>query len=330
MHATVCSCSKSSLLPIMGKQTSMDMTLDTHVGNLVSQGNGILEGLRHELGQLDDPTAMVTRDLVAEGVSAFVAGILETKKAGTIARKATQAYVAGNIGKNRRTTAAKYERLFVGWEDEVVRFLQQVSTTAPRLTTPGNSDKLIRRVRRADRYKRLETRVRHIVTELEAMRNVGLVYNSSLPSPSPKATHADERQDVPNLLKSLEVALRRFIEGELCKVDKDWWQHVPTVIRKNTEGRKRRSEVMWPWHPPTSTNIVDYLDFSDYRLIILEEDNWRSVFVKFFKKPSFVEVWLGELEPIRNDIAHSRPLSPSAVAKLRMLSANLLTCMNSR
>jgi hypothetical protein len=112
-------------------------------------------------------------------------------------------------------------------------------------------------------------------------------------------------------------------------VDKDWWQRVPTEVRKNAERKKRRSEVAWPWHCPTSLNDVDYLDFSDYQRIIIQEDNWHSVFVKFFKRPTFVEVWLGELEPIRNDIAHSRPVTPPMVAKLRMLSANLQNCMNS-
>ena len=127
--------------------------------------------------------------------------------------------------------------------------------------------------------------------------------------------------------EDLEVSLRRFIERELNKVGKNWSQRVPLEIRNNAERRKLRSESMWPWYPPTSTNVVDYLDFSDYHHIILEEDNWQKAFAKFFKKRSFIEVRLGELEPIRNDIAHSRPVTSSAVVKLRMFSTELLDCM---
>jgi hypothetical protein len=118
--------------------------------------------------------------------------------------------------------------------------------------------------------------------------------------------------------------------SELSRVDRDWWQHMPPEIRKNAETRKQRSQVTWPWYPPTSTNVVDYLDFSDYRRIVLEPNNWQGVFSRFFGTESFVQVRLGELEPIRNDLAHSRSLTQSAVDKLRMFSRDLQDCMKSR
>ena len=305
----------------------MDMALDMHAGDLISQGNGILQGLCRELGQLETPTAVITRDILAEGAGALAGDILGMKKARRVGKKATKAFLKSSSDQNRRATITKYEQISAAWENNVVRFLKQVSTPAPGLTAPGNSNKLIKRVNQADRYNKVETRVKHIVTELEAMQNEGLVYNSSLPQALPKPARAGTPPDVSKLLMELEVALRRFIERELSKVDKDWWQRVPLEIRKNAEKKRSRSESMYPWYPPTSTNMVDYLDFSDYHRIILQEDNWQQVFVKFFKKPSFVEVRLGELDPIRNDIAHSRPVTPEAVAKLRMFSTELLKCM---
>ncbi|MCX5991185.1 MAG: Swt1 family HEPN domain-containing protein [Chloroflexi bacterium] len=307
----------------------MDMAPDMHAEDLISQGNGILRGLSQELGQLETPAAVVTRDILAEGAGALAVDILGMKKARRVGKKATRAFLAGKVSENRRTIMTKYEELFAAWESDIIRFLCQVSTSAPGVTAPGNSDKLVKRVKRSDRYKRLETRVQHIVIELKSTKAEGLVYNSNLPQASPKSVRTEPSPDAAKLLKDLEVSLRRFIERELSKVGKDWWQRVPLEIRNNAERRKLRSESMWPWYPPTSTNVVDYLDFSDYHRIILEEDNWQKAFVKFLKKRSFIEVRLGELDPIRNDIAHSRPVTSSAVAKLRMFSTELLDCMKS-
>ena len=99
-------------------------------------------------------------------------------------------------------------------------------------------------------------------------------------------------------------------------------------VRRRAEGRKARREKVWPWYPPTSDNIVDYLDFSDYQKIILEPQNWTDVFCAVFKTASFVETRLGELDPIRNDIAHSRATSAIANDKLRIYAQELKACID--
>ena len=308
----------------------MDTMIAMRVNGLVSQGNQILQGLSKELGQLDAPEAVVAKSLLVEGAGAFAAGLFGTQKAMGIGKKATRAYLAGTIRENRRAIMTKYEGVSAGWENSVVQFLQQVSTSAPQPAAPGNSDRLIKRVRQADRYKKTQTRVKHILTELEAMRNEGLTLNSSLPQALPKPRHMETSSDASNLLKHLEGTLRRFIQRELSKADKNWWQRVPPGVRRDAERRLSRCETVYPWYTPTSKELIDYLDFSDYQQIILNQHNWQEVFVKFFKRTSFVEVWLSELELLRNDIAHCRPIPPDAMDEFRIISKKLLSCIDSK
>ena len=55
------------------------------------------------------------------------------------------------------------EELFLpAWESDIIHFLGQVSTSASGVTAPGNSDKLVKRVRQSDRYKKLETGIPNI------------------------------------------------------------------------------------------------------------------------------------------------------------------------
>ena len=305
----------------------MDMALTIQVGNFISQGNGILQNFRSELGQLETPSVIVAKDLLAEGAGEFVAELFGTKKVKRYGKKATKAFLANNINENRQAIMTRYGGILNRWENDVVNFLQQVSTSTPATIAPGNSKKLILRVRKADRYHKLETRIQHIITELQSMQSEGLTYNSNLPLAIPKPDQVEKPPDAAKLLKNLEIALRFFIERELGKASKDWWQRVPPDIRKSAEIRKSRSENMWPWYPPTSMNIVDYMDFSNYRKIILDQDNWKEAFSKFFKSQSFIEVRLGELDPIRNDIAHSRNLTPRTYEKLKIYCEEILECM---
>lgn len=305
----------------------MDIALSMQVTNLISEGNKIFQGLGYELSQTRTPATLVTKNLLIEGAGELIADLLETKKAKRYGKKVTEAFLEGNIKKNQEAITAKYWEIFERWERNVLSFLQQVSYPATGLTAPGNSHRLIQRIRRANRYKKLETRIQHIIVELQYMQKEGLVYNSSLPQSPPKPK-IERSTDTKKVLENLERELRRFIERELGKVSKNWWnERVPVNIRANAENKRTRRENIWPWYPPTSTNVVDYLDFSDYRRIIIETNNWEDVFSQFFKTLSFIEVRLGELEPIRNDLAHSRNITPRTTDKLMIYSEELLECM---
>ncbi len=301
----------------------VDMALSVRVLNLVTQGNNILEGLLNELRQLENPVVSVTKDLIVEGGGQLFSEFFGTTKAKRYGRKFTETWIKGNIRANRQTILQKYEGFVARWEDEVLNFLKQVSYPVPGIKAPGNSGSLTRRITRATRYKKLKTRLQHMILELQTMSKEGLAYNSSLPQVLPKPRFIDAQSE----LKTLETTLRRFIKRELSEVSIDWWQRVPTNIKNNAERKKSRSETMWPWYLPSSTNATDYLDFSDYKKIILEPANWQQVFCRFFGNQNFVDVRLGELEPIRNDIAHSRTPSDLAIQKMKIYCAEIRNCL---
>ena len=187
-----------------------------------------------------------------------------------------------------------------------------------------------KKIKGAVRFKKLETRVRHVLVQLEELRSHEFVWNADLPEALP-TLRSSLRADPQKLLKHLEVSLRGFLQGELSRVSSNWWaERIPGEVRTRAEKRKERREIVWPWYPSASGSPVDYLDFSDYRKIILEPANWDQVFRHHFRNEAFVETRLGELEPVRHDTAHSRAVSVVARDKLRIYADELTTCMRRR
>lgn len=303
-------------------QNNTDVALSIRLATLINQGNNILNGLSNELKQLETPAVELTQELIVQGGGELFSAFFETPKAKRYGKKFTQALIKKNVESNRQLVIQKYESLFSQWENNVVSLLEQVSSP-PSLPAPGNSRVLIGRITRVNRYKQLETKLRHSILELVTIQKQGLTCNYNLTRNIPKPSATDVRGD----LKILEISLRKFIERELSKRNLTWWECIPLEIKKSAEHKKSRSETMWPWYPPSSTNIIDYLDFSDYKKIILEPTNWQAVFSRFFKNQVFIESKLAELEPIRNDVAHSRALSAIAVQKTKIYCAEIGNCI---
>src|SRR2546422_4514099 len=127
------------------------------------------------------------------------------------------------------------------------------------------------------------------------------------------------------LLKRLEEALRECIVSGLSTLTPDWWMaRVPDNVRSKAEGRKAKGESSWPWYGGKDLPLIYYVDFTDYSRIIRREDNWRDAFSHFFGDPEILQTKLRELEPIRNDVAHTRGLTENARDKLRVYSRDLL------
>ena len=127
------------------------------------------------------------------------------------------------------------------------------------------------------------------------------------------------------VLRRLETALRDHIRLKLSEVTSAWWiQRVPEDVRKNAEERKLRRQSMWPWSEGGQTDLLGYLDFSDYLKIVSRKDNWRDVFRATFKDEEILRAKLRELEAIRNDIAHVRTLAAAQRTKLSLYSSELL------
>lgn len=121
----------------------------------------------------------------------------------------------------------------------------------------------------------------------------------------------------------LEKTLRKFIVDSLSALDEKWWRRrVPGDIRKKAEERKTKETeklvVTIDLHP------IWYVDFLDYISIITQKNNWEEVFKRVFLNKDKFRVLMEELAPIRNKIAHMRPLSEREKKNLDALSEDIL------
>jgi hypothetical protein len=306
----------------------MDAIIAYKIDNLIGRGASLLNGFEAELRQLNAPGTNVARDLIGEAAGEFAANLFGTRKVKGYGKQATKAWLECQKRDAVSTITSRYYQQYLAWFQETCQLLSGISINTPNLVFPGNCAPLLRNVKKAEGFKRLDTRIRHVVTVLEELRTQDLVLNTSLPKQLPVPAKRIE-PDPQQLLHKLEDTLRRFIERELSKTGADWWvKRVPLDIRSRAESRRQKQETIWPWHPVASTNVMDYLDFSDYRKIILEPTNWTQVFAGFFRALSFVESRMGELEPIRNDVAHSRAAPEQGLEKLKLFAQELIICMS--
>lgn len=313
----------------------MDALLSHQVDLLIARGSNLLNGLAGELDQIQAPGADVARDLIAEGLGTLAVDFFGTRKAKGHGKRITRAWLDGEKKGAVAAVTTRYYQQYQAWFRETSQFVAGVSINTPRLVAPGNSQAPVKKIRRAESFKRLDTRIRHVLTQLEELRVQELVWNHTLPASLPRVlpptTIKPRLPDPSETLRNLESLLRRCIERELSKQTPHWWNTmIPVDVRGRAEGRKQRRETVWPWYPTTSTNITDYLDFSDYKKIILQPANWNGSFKAVFSAQSFIESKLDELDPIRHDIAHSRPLSADAGEKLRLYSREIANCVEQK
>lgn len=124
-------------------------------------------------------------------------------------------------------------------------------------------------------------------------------------------------------LVQLEWLLRTFISRRLQEHAGDrWWkQRVPPEVRKESHSRKQQRET------PDSLvhDPVDYLFVGEIRAIICRGENWRGCFaIPFDNDKGTVEVMFKWIEPVRKDIAHSRPVSDDEYTQF-VMAAQWLT-----
>ncbi|MGN6149002.1 MAG: Swt1 family HEPN domain-containing protein [Rhizomicrobium sp.] len=125
-------------------------------------------------------------------------------------------------------------------------------------------------------------------------------------------------------LFKIENILREFCKEQLTLTFGEKWylsQLSPTAKQKFTGGiaydRSQFSLRLISFHP------IYYLDFPDLREIISRRDNWKSTFTKTFGERDYerLKSLLAELEPVRNSVAHNRPITDHE----KQLVRNLLT-----
>lgn len=121
----------------------------------------------------------------------------------------------------------------------------------------------------------------------------------------------------------LEKTLRQFVVDQLSMISKKWWrQRVPGKIWKKAEERKEKEREKMvhtlDLHP------IWYVHFPQYVEIVTRNDNWTEAFKRVFRNKEHFRAVMEMLSPIRNKIAHMRPLSIREKKNLDALSEDIL------
>ena len=127
------------------------------------------------------------------------------------------------------------------------------------------------------------------------------------------------------VLKQVEIMLRQLIEKKLYAISGTNWieEHVPQHIVKKWNKIRQNAQKS----SGKCFSLILYADFMDLTLIICDERNWDNVFGTVFSSKDDFYVSMTRLHPIRNDIAHSRPLARSEVLVLVAESSRILTVL---
>jgi DGQHR domain-containing protein len=160
---------------------------------------------------------------------------------------------------------------------------------------------------------------------------VALIWGARIADSVEDFLGVDERRRIDTsayeMLQNLETALRAVIIEVLSQTSRNWWtERISADVRRNAENRLSRNESIWPWYVGRSDHPIMYVDFPDYAKVIISNKNW-VLFQLIFRDPTITEAKLKELEPIRSDIAHPRPLTPDRYERLRLYSSDLLACI---
>lgn len=263
------------------------------------------------------------KDLISVGVGEFAADLFESSRAKRYGKKLTKSYLNQQEMQATATAMSQFDVRFQSWFAEIKSFLSQVSVQKPNLVQPGNSETLLRKFNQVSRCSKTETKIKKVLAVLDEVYSLPLVYNLSLPTE--KEIKEKEKKMPYDTLQRLENSLRESISKELSKITPDWWvQRVPADVRQHAEDRKAKSENLWPWHQEKDLPLVYYVDFPDYIKIITRKDNWKEVFGTIFRDREAVSTKLRELEPIRNNIAHSREISAQAREKLEIYAREMI------
>lgn len=167
--------------------------------------------------------------------------------------------------------------------------------------------------------------VLHGVEDLDKLNKFLSTLTASAKEPQAKAPPETLPATPYSILQNLEQFLRDSIVFLLKEhYGSQWWKAgIPQDVRQNCEHRKEKGEAAYPWLGDADYSLIAYADFSDYGKIIERKDNWNQVFKPIIRKKEAFIVKLRELEPIRNAIAHSRPLNDTQLSTLILYAQHI-------
>ena len=116
-------------------------------------------------------------------------------------------------------------------------------------------------------------------------------------------------------LQRLESHIRRFIDELMTRqFGPDWPKdRLPNGLYDQWQEKKRKAVEAGAREQP----LIAYADFTDYEGVICKRDNWREVFVLFFRRPESVRESFQRLYPVRLDTMHARIITQDDELLLR-------------
>jgi hypothetical protein len=105
-------------------------------------------------------------------------------------------------------------------------------------------------------------------------------------------------------LQRFETAIRRFIDARMCAVFGEKWVKRQTPQKIYESWLDKKEKAIKAGEPERS--LIEYADFSDYRIIIERSDNWNAAFQSIFVRVEDVRESLQRLQPVRIATMHAR------------------------
>jgi len=293
--------------------------ISNRIQNFIRQGESIQRDVDTSRRSLHDPNLVLRDDArtkLVGGVASFLdLGIKRQSE------KTTRAILKGKRDVQKQTIENQLINRANYWITELETYFSNISIQKQNLTKKGNSNLILRKIIRLYQHKKPETKLRNGISLLKELQYEDLIHNSAIE----QVVFVDSSDY--DLLKKLENKLRICIKTQLSKQYPNWWtERIPNDVRSRAEDRKSKNETLWPWSNE-SHDLINFVDFNDYIKIITRRDNWREIFGNIFKEQTILAAKLKELDPIRNAIAHSRPLNSNDRIRLKLHAQDLISCI---
>ncbi|MBU7018903.1 MAG: hypothetical protein HXS44_15450 [Theionarchaea archaeon] len=118
-------------------------------------------------------------------------------------------------------------------------------------------------------------------------------------------------------LSEFEDEFRTFLEETLRNAQENWEERIPKDVLERLKERQNDARI----RRKTTYSLLHYIDFPNYLSIILHRtdlfSNW-DIFEPYFVSIGWIKGRLIEMNEIRNDLAHPKPLEPLQYRKLQL------------
>jgi hypothetical protein len=320
-------------LELTQKQARGRVFVSTEVQSKIANALFQLQVINQKLYALTEAKKGIGPSIGREAIGglggAFAETLFKTAKAGnlgySLAKKMARRGQSQQVAAQKASLEYEFKQIVEG----LLPTLSEVSIHRPSPSLRENGQLLARRLKRIAAFVNVGIKIPRAIQFLQSLQQEKLIMNRDIPevieSGEPGYSEAHR------LLRSLEEALRKLIEESLLRLSPSWWTtRIPEDVRENAERRKEKDDKQWPWATGADLPPIHYVDFPDYVKIIRRKDNWREAFSRIFHDEELVSSKLRELEPIRNALAHSRPMPKNGLIRLRINTKDILALLAAR